>query len=758
MKGNKNPEKAMDREALVRRHNPVLTGWNPQSPLTVGNGDFAFTADFTGLQTCAGDPPLSVPRCTMAQLGFHRYPDAPKTADSLRLAAYRRNTGTDPHAKSATVGYMTDSSGQEELFTALRVNPHRFHLAKAGLFLEGMIDNPEAPQGPRAEEILAASGSAQGSAHGSAGIGRLDERAEKASQTLDLWTGTLRSRFMLRGEPVQVTTRCHPALPLLAVRIESPLAREGKVGLDVRFPYGSHEISGADWNKPGAHQSRLQEIGRGRFSVEREMDDCRYTARLTFSSPAGIDCRQAGPHHWVFTGRAPVLEFTLFFDLAGEYSGTDTGARGEPKADRAAEPAHAPQSLPDYGETRNACAAHWKAFWSEGAAISFEGSADPRAFELERRIVLSQYLLAIQSLGSLPPAETGLTCNSWYGKFHLEMHPWHALHALLWNRAALVKPSLDWYSTILAGARTRARGQGYHGARWPKMTDPAGQDSPSPIGCLLCWQQPHIILFAELLYRLEPSEGTLSAYAERVFDTAAFMADYAGWDEGGKRFILGEPLIPAQENHPAERTLNPTFELEYWRWGLTAAIEWKRRIGEPVPAEWETVLRGLSPCPVEYGEGERKARYRAHENCADTFGTFAADHPAMVLAYGFLPPQSAEGQTMSDTCDAVLAHWNRETLWGWDFPALAMTFARLGRREDAVNALLMESPKNTYLANGHNRQTGHDDLPLYLPGNGALLLAAAMMAAGWDGSPGDAPGFPNDGTWKVRHEGFARYL
>ncbi len=46
----------------------------------------------------------------------------------------------------------------------------------------------------------------------------------------------------------------------------------------------------------------------------------------------------------------------------------------------------------------------------------------------------------------------------------------------------------------------------------------------------------------------------------------------------------------------------------------------------------------------------------------------------------------------------------------------------------------------------------------YFPGNGGLLYAVAMMAAGWDGAPaGDAPGFPEKG-WVVRSEGLRRAL
>ncbi|HYG20132.1 MAG TPA: hypothetical protein VD816_14440, partial [Ohtaekwangia sp.] len=95
-----------------------------------------------------------------------------------------------------------------------------------------------------------------------------------------------------------------------------------------------------------------------------------------------------------------------------------------------------------------------------------------------------------------------------------------------------------------------------------------------------------------------------------------------------------------------------------------------------------------------------------------------------------------------------------ETTWGWDYPMLAMTAARLNKPGKAVDALLMDVQKNTYLVNGHNYQDKR--LRLYLPGNGGLLTAVGMMAAGWDGSEGSAPGFPKDGKWNVRWEGLKR--
>jgi hypothetical protein len=63
----------------------------------------------------------------------------------------------------------------------------------------------------------------------------------------------------------------------------------------------------------------------------------------------------------------------------------------------------------------------------------------------------------------------------------------------------------------------------------------------------------------------------------------------------------------------------------------------------------------------------------------------------------------------------------------------------------------MPQRTNTYLPNGHNYQDSR--LRCYLPGNGGLLTAVALMCAGYDGCTEPNPGFPKDGTWDVRWEG-----
>jgi hypothetical protein len=152
--------------------------------------------------------------------------------------------------------------------------------------------------------------------------------------------------------------------------------------------------------------------------------------------------------------------------------------------------------------------------------------------------------------------------------------------------------------------------------------------------------------------------------------------------------------------------------------------------------------------------------FPAHENCPATFteNPFNTDHPSMLGMMGLLPGEGVDRKTMGATLDRVLKDWDLPSCWGWDFPMMAMCAARLGRRKDAVDLLLMENPKNRYLPNGHNPQGSRDDLPLYLPGNGGILLATAMMAAGWDGSDTKAPGFPDDGSYRVRTENLHKYI
>ncbi len=680
------PGDSIDRSALVTRHCPVLRAFEPRSPLSLGNGEFAFTADITGLQTFPEQYENTMPLCTMSQWGWHTTP-RPSGLEHAEL----RLTPYETHGRQ--VGYQTSAEGQTELYNWLRENPHRLNLARIGLKL--ITTNQKAAQAAEISDI---------------------------EQKLDLWSGKLTSRFKFAGLPIIVQTSVHPELDLLAISIESNLITEGRLAVRLAFPYGSPNMQASDWNQPTRHQSRLMINEQNQAAVQRTVDADQYSVVIAWAGAGSFAAEDAHSFLFVPALKSSTVEITVAFSPRGKTA-----------------------SLPDAQATFNASAAHWQRFWQDGAAIELSGSEDTRAEELERRIVLSQYLTAIQCAGSQPPQETGLTVNSWYGKFHLEMHWWHAAHFALWNRLPLLEKSLGWYQSILPVARQLAKSQGYTGARWPKMVGPEGRDSPSPIGPLLIWQQPHPIFYAELCYQVRPTRETLQRYREIVFESAEFLSSYAFFDPPSGRYVLGPPLIPAQENHPPRETWNPTFELSYWTFALKLAQRWRERLGLKPNSNWDQVILKLSQLPTRDGV------YLAHENCPQTYSERNYDHPSMLGAFGVLPGDGVDHETMRRTLKKAMREWQWDKTWGWDYPLAAMTAARLGEPNVAVEFLLMKTEKNSYAANGHNWQ--RENLPCYLPGNGGLLYAVALMAGGWQGAPQKpAPGFPADGTWNVRTE------
>src|ERR1035438_6666501 len=91
-----------------------------------------------------------------------------------------------------------------------------------------------------------------------------------------------------------------------------------------------------------------------------------------------------------------------------------------------------------------------------------------------------------------------------------------------------------------------------------------------------------------------------------------------------------------------------------------------------------------------------------------------------------LPPvDGVDAETAHRTVREVVRVWQWERTWGWDYPWTAMAAARVGEPKLAVDSLLMNTPKNVYDWRGVNEG---GPCP-YLPGNGGLLYAAAMMAS-----------------------------
>ena len=707
---------AINRRSVVNRNNPVITEANPLASLSVGNGHFVTTVDVTGLQSYSPDYKNGVPLNSMSDWGWHSFKNTKQLQPSESEKEFDYGHG---HQEVYAVEYKKPEDGRHKDATEYyRVNPHRLNLGTIGLLL---LDS-------KGQKI------------------KIDQLSD-IHQELKLLDGEIESSFKADGEAVKVTTGVYPDKDVLYSRIKSNLLKEQRATVDIYFSYptGKHADDANDWNQPEKHQSKIIAQTENSALIERTLDATTYYVLLQWEGQANI--AQLDRHYFALSTTSNVLSFSATYS--------------EQKPEIVSY---------KYDQYHTQTVRHWNRWWNEGAIVDFSACTDARAKELERRVVLSQYLTQINCANNMPPQESGLTYNTWFGRPHLEMTWWHAVDFALWNRPEVIAQMLKWYNqTAYPIAKKIAERQGFKGVRWMKMTDPWGGEAPSNTGSFLIWQQPHYIYLAEEMYRANPTAQTLIEYSEQVEATAEFMADFATYDAKNDRYIL-KGATAMQECMTKDISYNQPFELAYWRYGLTVAQKWRERMGRPHIAKWDEIIQKLSPLPevngiytagIPIGEHTALEAFDPFDATSGSVQTFADkcrnDHPAVLGACGLLPYTSLYNkEKMKNTLDWVMQNWNWATTWGWDYGMIAMTAARLGDTETALKALLIDTQKNTYLPNGHNFQTP-DRLRIYLPGNGALLTAIAMMCAGWDGCPDlQNPGFPKNGKWNVRWEGLKK--
>jgi len=680
------PKRNIDRFSLVNRHNIEITSVDSLNSLSLGNGKFAFTVDITGLQTFPDFHEKGIPLGTMADWAWHSAVN--KEGYSLEQVYRSWNV----HGRF--INYVHRYSDRRDTIRYrasewFRENPHKKHLGFIGLDFPGKTNCDK-------------------------------KLIENPVQELNLWKGKIESSFSIDDKPVRVTTVCHPDYDMVASAVRSPLLSEKKLRLKIRFPLGIPGQTAYDLTRPDEHTTEIIKQTDTTVLFRRQQDEDVYYVLLY--KPGSLLVK-GEEKHLFFIESMPgdtLLKFSCLFtkEIPDE------------------------KNIKGFDQTESATAEFWKDFWSTGGAIDFSECTDPRASELERRVILSRYLTRIQCAGDNPPAETGLTYNTWYGKFHLEMHWWHGIHFAIWQKEQILENQMQYYRRIYNKALATASYQGYDGVRWPKMTDPQGNESPSNVGPYLIWQQPHFIYFAELLYKNNrDKKSLLDKYRDLVFATADFMASYAWFDSTGNRYILGPALISAQESLRPETTINPSFELVYWYHGLKTAQEWRRRLGMKPDPRYADILEKLSPLPV------KDALYLCSEDTWDTWESprYMSDHPIIAGISGMIPETGqVDKKILGNSLEKIKSVWNWETCWGWDFPLLAMSAASVGKSEQAVDFLLMDAPKNRYLTNGHNFQDA-TRLMIYLPGNGGMLTAVAYMCT--------TNTFPKNGKWTVRWEG-----
>ncbi len=678
----------IDRETLVQRHNVVTTAVDPEAAVSVGNGDFAFTADITGLQSLAADYyDDGLPLETLSSWAWHSWPN-PKgltLEDTMKAYPFYGREINFPALQHTEAGAY------------FRENPHPVPLGRIGFLLDGKSIE--------------------------------SEKIEHIEQTLNLWTGIILSKWEIEGKVVVVKTAVDSNDSILVVEVESELLKEGRLTMQWAFPL-SYQTSVKNkppliWDREDEHTTTLEASAPNSWLIHRNTLGADYWVEVTAKN-ATLELQ--APHHLELTAdNASHLVFTSSFS---------------PEKNP---PFTAPRDVFENSTTA------WQDYWNNGGMVQLNKSKDSRALELERRIILSQYLMRINFSGSVPPAETGLTQLSWYGKHNSEVYIVHASQWYQWGRVQYLEKGLQWYKEVLPKGKKVAESQGFEGVRWPKMSGYDGRPGPGTINPFIIWNQPNPIYLCEMVYRAKPTQETLEEYKNIVFESADFLASYAQLDSETGFYNLGPPIKAVTESTGENHTRNPTFELAYWYYTLDLAMQWSERLNLPRSDKWKEVRDLLAPLPVEDG------KYLEIESFKGVYNSGEPVANSMVLSYGLLPnTDKMNPEIMRATIHAVTeSHPDKLQRWvSWALGMSAMNYTRLGKADTAIAIVSNTEGAARFMPSGHVRRPREPNGCIaYLPVNASFLSAIALMAEGWDASKGHAPGFPDDGNWVVEVEG-----
>ena len=193
----------IDRLALVSRNDVVVEQPDTLASLSVGNGEFAFTTDITGLQTFYKEYENGVTLGNQSNWGWHTFPNTEnyQVMESAKYSDYR----------GRKVPYLAQFSGDGRNAKAadyFRENPQRLQLGVIRLLLK-KADGSEV----KLTDI------------------------QRPKHHLKLWEGRISSEFSVEGQPVKVEVFCHQQKDLISAKISSPLIEKGQLKVEWIFPY-----------------------------------------------------------------------------------------------------------------------------------------------------------------------------------------------------------------------------------------------------------------------------------------------------------------------------------------------------------------------------------------------------------------------------------------------------------------------------------------------------------------------------------------
>ncbi|KAJ0279593.1 hypothetical protein CBS470a_009205 [Colletotrichum nupharicola] len=357
---------SIHRQRIVSQFNVVRTGLidNETTPLQVGNGNFAFNVDNTGMQTF-------LPFNTLSSWAWHN--DSLPT-NGEKLSDY---TGVPRLTHGRNVSYDIPDPNLPAVSQWLIGNPNRINLGRIGLKYKGATLSAEKITDPR--------------------------------QELELWSGTITSTFRVDGEAVKLITQGDFDTDAVTFQIESKLVAAGDLKVELDFPYPpihstkyKYEVFAGVYDFPLNHTTRIvNSCGRPDLAhIYHELQETSYYVNLRWASNSSLQLSRDEPEG---SDKITAHRYTLASNSSASsviFTAHFSPNRQDPE-------------IPSTVQERNR--AGWHEYWSEGGFVDLTLSSNPNATELQRRIILSQYHVRVNSAASgQSPQESGLMNNGWY--------------------------------------------------------------------------------------------------------------------------------------------------------------------------------------------------------------------------------------------------------------------------------------------------------------------------------------------------------
>lgn len=366
---NSNTNSQIDRQGLVSLYNPIRTSSNPTTPIQIGNGNFAFGTDITSLQTF-------LPFNTLSSWGW-KNDSLPLNVTQSDISAYKGVSWLN-HGRPVQYDF---NGNNKEIEQWLISNPNRVNLGRIGLVF---LDDKNGVMNVTEEDL------------------------KNPRQILDLWSGTITSTFSIQNTSITIkvasssssSSSSSPTTNTIAIHLKSNLLSKHQLGLFLDFPWcdGTSKFNapfvGNFDNFQTNHTTTLQTLSPFRNIIQHTLDSATFVTTLngdahTIQRNDLINHKYTVlPHIVTNTNHDSQWTLTVTFSKSTTTTTEQT-----------------PQAEDIFKESEKV----WEDYWSNGGFVDvLTGSTDTRANELQRRIILSMYLMRVNEAGDTPPQEVKL--------------------------------------------------------------------------------------------------------------------------------------------------------------------------------------------------------------------------------------------------------------------------------------------------------------------------------------------------------------